>query len=198
MRPHHRGRTGSGPSGAGEDPAGGGLTVERRRVGSASPYESTIGFSRAVRVGNVVAVSGTAPVWPDGTVDPDPAAQAARCLEIALGALAELGGSAADVIRTRMFVVDPGDADAVGRVHGEVLQTVSVQPLGDNPTSSVSLGSAIPVPAPLGMNRSDHTYRIFNHWLRIRARPSRTHPHRSRLDDLSGNGWDGVPRMSTA
>jgi len=54
----------------------------RRRVASGSPYEATIGFSRAVRVGDRVLVSGTAPVWPDGSCDPDPRAQAERCLEI--------------------------------------------------------------------------------------------------------------------
>jgi enamine deaminase RidA (YjgF/YER057c/UK114 family) len=66
-----------------------------------------------------VAVSGTAPIWADGTVDPDPGVQAARCLEIALDALGQLGGQPADVVRTRMFLTDAADADAVGRVHGE-------------------------------------------------------------------------------
>lgn len=96
----------------------------RDRVASGSPYEQTIGFSRAVRVGDVVAVSGTAPVWPDGHVDPDPAVQARRCFEIALGALAELGGSVADVVRTRQYVVSADDAEAVGAVHGEVFGDV--------------------------------------------------------------------------
>ena len=98
--------------------------MERRHAASGSSYESTIGFSRAVRVGDVVAVSGTAPVWPDGEVDPDPAAQARRCLEIALGALAELGGRPEDVVRTRQYVVSPDDADAVGAVHGEVFGAI--------------------------------------------------------------------------
>ena len=96
----------------------------RAHVASGSPYEQTIGFSRAVRVGDVVAVSGTAPVWPDGSVDPDPAVQARRCLEIALGALAELGGRVEDVVRTRQYVVSADDADAVGAVHGEVFGEV--------------------------------------------------------------------------
>ncbi len=96
----------------------------RARVATGSPYEQTIGFSRAVRVGDVVAVSGTAPVWPDGSVDPDPAVQARRCLEIALGALAELGGRVEDVVRTRQYVVSADDADAVGAVHGEVFGEV--------------------------------------------------------------------------
>ncbi len=88
--------------------------MERRHAASGSPYESTIGFCRAVRAGDLVMVSGTAPVWPDGEVDPDPAAQARRCFEIALGALAELGGRPEDVVRTRQYVVSPDDVEAVG------------------------------------------------------------------------------------
>ncbi len=98
--------------------------MERRHAASGSPYESSIGFSRAVRVGDVVAVSGTAPVWPDGSVDPDPAVQARRCWEIALTALAELGGRVEDVVRTRQYVVSADDAEAVGAVHGEVFGAV--------------------------------------------------------------------------
>ena len=96
----------------------------RTHAASGSPYEKSIGFSRAVRVGRTVAVSGTAPVWPDGTVDPDPAAQARRCWEIALGALAELGGRPEDVIRTRQYVTDTAHAEAVGAVHGHVFGAV--------------------------------------------------------------------------
>src|SRR3954470_15042962 len=98
--------------------------MERRRARSGSPYEELMGFSRAVRVGNHVAVSGTAPVWPDGNVDPDPAVQARRCWEIALAALSELGGSREDVIRTRQYVTDAAHADAIGAVHGEIFGNV--------------------------------------------------------------------------
>jgi len=98
--------------------------MERRHARSGSPYEETIGFSRAVRVGPTIAVSGTAPVWPDGHVDPDPAVQARRCWEIALAALTELGGRVEDVVRTRQYVVRPDLADAVGAVHGEVFGAV--------------------------------------------------------------------------
>jgi enamine deaminase RidA (YjgF/YER057c/UK114 family) len=94
--------------------------MERRHAASGSPFEATIGFSRAVRVGGIIAVSGTAPVWPDGHVDPDPAVQARRCLEIALAALAGLGGRPEDVVRTRQYVVSADDAAAVGAAHGEV------------------------------------------------------------------------------
>ena len=89
----------------------------RDRVRSGSPFEPTIGFSRAVRVGTRVVVSGTGPVWPDGTCLDDAGAQARRCFEIIGAALAEVGGGLDDVIRTRMFLVDRADADAVGRAH---------------------------------------------------------------------------------
>ena len=94
--------------------------MERQRVSSGSPFESTIGFSRAVRAGRHVFVSGTAPIWPDGSVNPNPAAQARRCLEIILAALAEAGAGPEDVVRTRTFLVDVADAGTVGAVHGEV------------------------------------------------------------------------------
>jgi enamine deaminase RidA (YjgF/YER057c/UK114 family) len=98
--------------------------MERRLARSGSPYEDTIGFSRAVRRGTTVVVSGTAPVWPDGHVDPDPAAQARRCWEIVVAALAEVGAEVADVVRTRQYVVDAHLADTVGAVHGEVFGEV--------------------------------------------------------------------------
>jgi enamine deaminase RidA (YjgF/YER057c/UK114 family) len=95
------------------------MMAERRRASSGSPFERRYGFSRAVRAGDRVLVSGTAPVWPDGGCDPDPAAQARRCCEIIVAALEELGASASDVVRTRMFVTDAAHADAVGAAHGE-------------------------------------------------------------------------------
>lgn len=98
--------------------------MERRHARSGSPFEDTIGFSRAVRVGDVVSVSGTAPVWPDGQVDPDPAVQARRCWEIVLAALDELGAAAEDVVRTRQYVVGADVAEAVGSAHGEVFGNV--------------------------------------------------------------------------
>ena len=93
---------------------------DRQRVAAGSPYESTIGFSRALRVGRNVYVSGTAPIWPDGSCDPDPEVQARRCFEIILEALAQAGGKPRDVVRTRMFLTDPKYADAVGRAHTAV------------------------------------------------------------------------------
>jgi enamine deaminase RidA (YjgF/YER057c/UK114 family) len=97
---------------------------ERRNIASGSPFEATIGFSRAVRVGDRVVVSGTAPIWPDGSCDPDAAAQATRCIEIIVAALADAGAKTSDVIRTRMFITDAAHADAVGRAHGEAFGDV--------------------------------------------------------------------------
>lgn len=77
-----------------------------------------------MRVGDRVVVSGTAPVWPDGSCDPDAAVQARRCFEIIGGALAEAGARLEDVVRTRMFIVDAADADAVGAAHAEVFGDV--------------------------------------------------------------------------
>ncbi|HYU81198.1 MAG TPA: RidA family protein [Candidatus Polarisedimenticolia bacterium] len=97
---------------------------DRQRVSSGSKYESSIGFSRALRVGRNIYVSGTAPIWPDGSCDPDPEIQARRCLEIILEALAGAGASAKHVVRTRMFLTDPAHADAVSRAHGAVFGEV--------------------------------------------------------------------------
>ena len=95
------------------------MTVSR--TSGCSPYEAAFGFSRALRVGDRILVSGTAPVEPDGSSTPgDAAAQARRCFAIILGAIGELGGGPTDVVRTRMYIVDPADADAVGAVHGEI------------------------------------------------------------------------------
>lgn len=91
--------------------------MTRRRVKGPSPFEDRIGFSRAIRVGNRVLVAGTAPVWEDGTVHHDPEVQARRCIEIIEKALNEAGATLDDVVRTRQFIVDPDDAEAVGRAH---------------------------------------------------------------------------------
>ena len=66
-------------------------------------------------------MSGTAPVWPDGSVDPDPYVQAKRCFEIIAKALAEAGASLDQVVRTRMYVTSLDWVDAVGKAHGEAM-----------------------------------------------------------------------------
>lgn len=98
--------------------------MERTTARSGSPYEDTIGFSRAVRIGDHVHVSGTGPVWPDGSCDADPAVQMRRCLEIIEGALRDVGASLDDVVRTRMFITDAGVGEVVGRVHGDAFGTI--------------------------------------------------------------------------
>jgi enamine deaminase RidA (YjgF/YER057c/UK114 family) len=95
------------------------LALVRQRVSSGSPYEAKIGFSRAVRVDRQVFVSATAAIWPDGHVDPDAGDQARRSLAIIEASLREAGASLEDVVRTRIFLVDAADGEAVGAVHGE-------------------------------------------------------------------------------
>ena len=97
---------------------------ERRRISSGSPYEPVIGFSRAVRAGARVLVSGTGPVMPDGGCPESTAAQARRCWEIVLAALAEAGASAADVVRTRTLLTPAADAEGAMAAHGEVFGDV--------------------------------------------------------------------------
>ena len=97
---------------------------EIRRLSSGSPFEEPFGFSRALRKGSRVLVSGTGPVWADGSSDPDAGAQARRCLEIVGRALEEAGASLEQVVRTRMFIVDDADSAAVGAAHLEAFGEV--------------------------------------------------------------------------
>jgi enamine deaminase RidA (YjgF/YER057c/UK114 family) len=96
----------------------------RRRVSSGSPWELTVGYSRALRVGDRVFVAGTAAKWPDGQVDPDPAVQTRRCFQIIEKALSDVDASLSDIVRTRVYLVDAKDFEAVGAVHGEVMANV--------------------------------------------------------------------------
>jgi len=93
----------------------------RKLVSSGSPYEQRVGFSRAVRVGPVVSIAGTAPLGADGrTVGRgDAAAQARRCLEIITEALAGSGAALQHVVRTRILLTRIEDWPAVAEVHGE-------------------------------------------------------------------------------
>jgi enamine deaminase RidA (YjgF/YER057c/UK114 family) len=100
------------------------VVPDRDRISSGSPFEATIGFSRAVRAGDRVLVSGTAPVWPDGSCSSEVAVQARRCFEIITAALAEAGASRADVVRTRMYLTSAADAASVGAVHAECFGAV--------------------------------------------------------------------------
>jgi enamine deaminase RidA (YjgF/YER057c/UK114 family) len=98
--------------------------MERQLVSSGAAFEDRVGYSRAVRVGQSVWVSGTAPIMPDDADPPDDAyEQAVVCLGIIERALKEAGGGLEDVVRTRIYVVRPGDIDAVGRAHREAFAT---------------------------------------------------------------------------
>ena len=85
-------------------------------MSSGSPFEPVIGFSRAIRAGDRVLVSGTGPVGAD---DADPAGQMRRCVEIVARALNEAGATLDDVVRTRVYLTDAEHWEAVGSVHGE-------------------------------------------------------------------------------
>jgi enamine deaminase RidA (YjgF/YER057c/UK114 family) len=99
--------------------------MDRRLVPAVSPMAATVGYSRAVRVGDVVSVGGTAPIMPDGSDPPaDPYAQARRCFEIIVAALAEVGARPEHVVRTRVFLTRAEDWHEVGRAHGEVFADV--------------------------------------------------------------------------
>jgi enamine deaminase RidA (YjgF/YER057c/UK114 family) len=102
--------------------------VRRTRTSSGSPWESRVGICRAIRVGERVLVSGTAPIWPDDSCDPDPGTQTRRCLEIIVTALEDLGAQAENVVRTRMFITDAADGEAIATAHAEAF--------GDSPPVS--------------------------------------------------------------
>ncbi|RMF03151.1 MAG: RidA family protein [Alphaproteobacteria bacterium] len=98
----------------------------RLAIASRSPYEKEIGFSRAVRMGSLIFVGGTAPIGPDRKpwAVGDPGGQARRCLEIIAEALAQAGAGLEHVVRTRMFITDVAHWEAVGRAHGEVFGAI--------------------------------------------------------------------------
>ena len=100
--------------------------MNRSSVSSGSPYEPIVGFARAVRIGNTIAIGGTAPIASDGTNVGvgDPAAQARRCFEITREALEDLGAGLGDVIRTRFLLTRIDDWQAVAKVHGEIFSGI--------------------------------------------------------------------------
>lgn len=100
--------------------------MTRRRVSSGGPWEVSAGYSRAIAVGDACFVAGTTDAGPDGASrhPGDAAAQARAAFAIVEGALGEAGFALEDVVRTRMYVVDPADIPAVTAVHGEVFRDV--------------------------------------------------------------------------
>ena len=96
--------------------------MERILVSSGSPYEKPIGFSRAVRCGNLISVAGTAPISADGTTafPGDAYGQTRRCLEIVKTAIEQAGGSLGQVVRTRVMLTDITCWKDAGKAHGEI------------------------------------------------------------------------------
>jgi len=99
--------------------------LQRRLISSGSLYETVVGYSRAVRVGDRVFVAGCAAIMPDGADPPsDSYGQAKRCIERIGSALEEAGGSLADVVRTRVYLTPAADFEAFGRAHGEAFGVI--------------------------------------------------------------------------
>jgi len=98
----------------------------RKLFSSGSPFEARVGFSRAVRVGNVLAIAGTAPIAPDGRVASPGSVygQTKRCLEIIARAIADAGFSVNDVVRTRVMLVDITRWEEAARAHSEMFSVV--------------------------------------------------------------------------
>lgn len=94
----------------------------KQHARSGSPYEQRYGFSRGVRLGNVIHIAGTAPIpqRPDEATPEGAYEQMLLCGRIASAALEELGGDLSQVVRTRMFITDPAHQDEVGRAHNEI------------------------------------------------------------------------------
>jgi enamine deaminase RidA (YjgF/YER057c/UK114 family) len=96
----------------------------RRCASSGSKWEPIMGYSRAVRSGNTIAITGTVGINADGSYTPDFAVQTARSLAIIQAAVEALGGRLEHIIRTRMFVTDVSQWESVARVHGNVFKEI--------------------------------------------------------------------------
>jgi enamine deaminase RidA (YjgF/YER057c/UK114 family) len=129
------------------------------RHGSGGPYEARVGYSRVIRAGDLIVVAGTTALMPDGVIAGlgDPYVQAQQTIENVSSALARVGASLADVIRTRVFLVDTAHFDGFARAHGEafadirpVNTTVIVAELAD-PRMLIEIEVDAWTPAPSGV-----------------------------------------------
>lgn len=101
------------------------MTYERQLISSGSLYEPVVGYSRAVRAGDFVFVAGTTSGAPGGAIGgTDPAEQTREIFRRVEAALTEAGATFGDVVRTRIYLRDIADFDAVGKVHGEIFGTI--------------------------------------------------------------------------
>ncbi len=98
--------------------------MERENLNSGAPWENVVGYSRAVKIGDTIEISGTAPVKDGKTYEGTPYEQTVRCLEIIRETLESFGAELEDVVRTRMFVTDISNWEEIGKAHGEFFRDI--------------------------------------------------------------------------